>query len=212
MSVKFKVPVSRMNYAMMTFFLAGTIFWIALIDVVFLETMMSEPIFLSIFGIAMPILWFLIFLLIFKISFFNYHEITERKLIISVPPRRISVPLEEIVEIKSDVGSIETEFGESRWDVKYEDYEPGKYYFDGRTLKYKEDYFKKGRSMGGEIKYGTSFSHSGGKTRIESIWSSKNLILIRAKNKEIITNVPDIQKFVSEALKAIQLRKSSLSL
>ena len=160
----------------------------------------------------MPIISFLVFLLAFKICFFNYHEITERKLVISVPPRRISVPLEEIVEIKSTVGSIETEFGKSSWDVKYEFYEPGKLYFDGIELKYKEDSSIKGRSIGGKIEYGTSFEHSGGMTRIKSVYSDENLIVIRAKNKEIITNVPDTQKFITEALKAIQLRKSSLNL
>lgn len=210
--VKFKMPVSRMTYAMMGFFLGGTIFWIVPIDVVFLDVMMSEPIFLLIFGIAMPILWFLIFLLTFKSSFFNYHEITERKLVISVPPRRVSVPLEEIVEIKSDVGSIEAGFGRSGWDVKYEVYEPGKYYFDGRTLKYREGYSKKGRSIGEKIEYGTSYEYSGGVTRIRSVFSDKNLVLIRTKNKEIVTNVPDAQEFVTEARKAMQLRKSSLNL
>lgn len=201
-----------MIYAMMAFFLAGTIFWIVLIDVILLNVMMSETVFLIVFGIAMPIIWFLLFLLAFKTCFFNYHEITDRKLVISGPPFRYSVPLEEIVEIKSNVGSIETEFGKSSWDVKYEFYEPGKYYFDGTELKYREDYLKKGRSIGGEIAYGVSFKYSGGITRIKSVFSDENLVMITAKNKEIIANVPDTQKFVTEALKAIRLRKSSLNL
>lgn len=211
-SAKFRVPVSRSNRYVLVFFLGGTIFWILLCDVVLLDVMLSDPAFLLAFGIAMPIIWFLIFVLAVKTCFFNYHEITEKNLVISVPPRRISVPLEEIVEIKSDVGSIETEFGESRWDVKYEAYEPGQYYLDltdlSDPLKYKEEYSVKGRSIGKKIEYGTSYWHFDGITRIRSVFNDKNLVLIRAKDKEIITNVPDAQKFVAEALKAMRLRRS----
>lgn len=201
----------------MVVFLGGTVFWIVLFDVILLDVILNEPTFLVIFGIAMPIIWFLIFLLIVRSSFLNYHEITERKLVISAPTRRISIPLEEIIEIKSDVGSIETEFGKSRWDVKYETYEPGEYYFDfdGKTLtlKYKEGYLKKGRSISGEITYGgASFSYSDGVMRVISVFSDRNIILIKAKGKEIIFNVPDAQEFVTEALKAIRFRKSSLKL
>lgn len=210
-SVKFKVPAGRMMYLMIIVFLGGTIFWIVLTDVVFLDVVLSDPHLFMAFGVAMPIIWFLIFLLAVKIYFFNYHEITEKKLVISVPPRRISVPLEEIVEIKSDLGSIQAGFGRSGWDVKYEAYEPGKVHFDlhDLTLRYEEGYHKKGRSVGGKIEYGTSFESYGGITRVRSIFSDQNLVLIRTENKQIIINVPNAQEFVTEALKAMRSRKSN---
>lgn len=194
-SVKFRVPVSRMMYGMVAFFFVMTVVWTVIVDVVWLEQTIRDVGMFLVFGVAMPIVWFIIFLFTVKCTFLNFHELRNRELIVSVPPRHVRVPLEEIEEIESDAGKVSTEFGWQSVDVKYEDREEGS--------------VASGRFKGKFLTFGVHVTpHFGDKTLIESVFSDKNLILIKAKRHEITTNVADVKEFVEEVLKAIRKLKN----
>jgi hypothetical protein len=148
---------------------------------------------LLVIGVVLPIASFMGVLYTVKCIFFNCHELTDRELIISTPPFHVRVPLEEIVEIETDAGKINTSLGKSI-NVKYR--ENGEGEFKGGRFKF----------------YGANVTHHGGKTVVESVFSRKNLVLIKAKRHEITTNVPDMKEFVDLVSKAIQERKLELKL
>jgi hypothetical protein len=110
-----------------------------------------------------------------------------------IPPFRIRVPLEDIVEIETDAGKILESLGNSV-DVKYREIGEGE--LEGGRFKF----------------YGVSVTNYRGKKTVKSVFSGKNLVLIRAKRHEITTNVPDTKEFVDLVSKAIQERKSELKL
>jgi hypothetical protein len=147
---------------------------------------------LLIIGVMLPTASFVGVLYTIKCIFFNYHELTDRELVVSAPPFRARrVPLEEIVEIETDTAKIKASLGESM-DVKYR--ETGGSGFAGGRFKF----------------YGVSITHIEGREFVTSVFGSKNLVLIRAKGREIVTNVPNVKEFVDLVSKAIQKRKSEL--
>lgn len=148
---------------------------------------------LLVIGLVGPIGSFMCVLYAVKCIFFNYHELTDRELIVSTPPFHVRVPLEEIVEIETDAGKINPSLGKSV-DVKYR--ETGEGEFKGGRYKF----------------YGASVTRSEGKTKVVSVFGGKNLVLIRAKRHEVMMNVPDMKEFVDLVSKAIQERKLELKL
>ena len=197
-SPKFRLPVSRMMYVLMVVFLAATVVLVAGAVLLWIGGIQTNPPMsvasLLVIGVVLPISSFVGVLYTAKCIFFNCHELTDRELIVSAPPfPRVRVPLEEIVEIETDAGKINPSLGKSV-DVKYR--ETGLGEFKGGRFKF----------------YGVSVTHSRGKTVVESVFSGKNLVLIRAKRHEITTNVPDTKKFVDLVSKAIQERKLELKL
>jgi len=197
MSLKFRLPVSRMMYVLMVVFLAATVALVAGGVLLWTGRIQTNPPMsvasLLIIGVGLPIASFVAVLYTVKCIFFNYHELTDREFIVSIPPFRVRVPLEEIVEIETDAGKINPSFGKSV-DVKYRETGAGE--FKGGRFKF----------------YGSSVTHSRGKTVVESVFGGKNLVLIRAKRHEITTNVPDMKEFVDLVSKAIQERKLELKL
>jgi len=186
-----------MMYFLMVVFLAATVALVAGGVLLWTGLIQTNPPMsvasLLIIGVGLPIGSFVGVLYTVKCIFFNYHELTNRAFIVSTPPFRVRVPLEEIVEIETDAGKINPSLGKSV-DVKYRETEAGE-------LK------------GGRFKfYGSSVTHSGGKTIVESVFGGKNLVLIRARRHEITTNVPDVKEFVDLVSKAIQERKLELKL
>lgn len=150
---------------------------------------------LLVVGVGLPIAFFLAFLVLVKIFFFSYHELTSRELIVFAPPFHVRVPLEEIVEIETDAGKINASFGRSA-DVKYR--EIG------------ESGVESGRFRGKF--YGASVEHFGDETLVESVFGDENLVLIKAKKHRITTNVPDVKEFVEQVMGAVERRKSGLRL
>jgi hypothetical protein len=82
---------------------------------------------------------------------------------------------------------------------------------DSVDVKYRET--GEGGFEGGRFKfYGVTITNYGGKKIVKSVFSGKNLVLIRAIKHEITTNVPDVKEFVELVLKAVQTRRSELKL
>jgi len=196
-SLKFRLPVSRMIYVVMVGFFVATVLCVTGAVVFWTGAIQTSPPMkgnvrsLLVLGV-LAISTFVAVLCTVKIIFFNYHELTDRELIVSAFPfHRVRVPLEEIVEIETDAGKINPSFG--------------------KTVKYRETGL--GKSKGGWSKfYGVSVTHSGGKTVVQSVFGGKNFVLIRAKRHEITTTVPDMKEFVDLVSKAILERKSELKL
>ena len=197
MSLKFKLPVSRMMYVLMVVFLASTAFLVALAVAIWTGRVQANPpmsvVSLLAIGVGLPTASFLSFLYTVRCIFSNHHKLTDRELIVSASPFHVRVPLEEIVEIEIDAGKINASLGESV-DVKYR--ETGEGEFEGGRFKF----------------YGVTITNYGGKKIVKSVFSGKNLVLIRATKHEITTNVPDVKEFVELVLKAVQTRKSELKL
>jgi hypothetical protein len=191
-SVKFKAPVSRMMYGMVVFFLVMTVVWTTVVDVVLLGQIVNDIGAFLLMGVVGPVIWFLVFLFAVKCTFWNYHELTDKELIISVPPQRVRVPLEEITEIETEAGKIKTDFGKTTLNVKIE---------EGPLEK--EHYWGKFKT------FGTRVQHFGNETIIQSVFSDKNLVRIKAKNKDIVINVPDVREFVEEISKAMQSKSKT---
>jgi hypothetical protein len=194
-SVKFRLPVSRMMYGMVVFFFAVGVVWTVLVDVVWFGQIIGDVGGFLIVGVVGPCVWFGVFLFTVKIVFFSYHELTESELIVSVPPRRVRVPLEGIDEIETDAGKIKTDFGMVRLEVK-----------SGEGPLEREHYWAKFKT------FGVSVHHFGNIEMIQSVFSDKNLVRIKAKNHDIITNVPDVKEFVEQVMGALEKRRSSLKL
>jgi hypothetical protein len=197
MSLKFRLSVSLMMYVLMVVFLASTVFLEAFAVLLGTGRIQTDPpmdvsVFLAI-GVALPVASFLSLLYTVRAIFFNYHELTDKELIISASPFHVKVPLEEIVEIETDAGKINASLGQSV-NVKYR--KAGKGGFEGGQFKF----------------YGVSITNVGGKKIVKSVFSGKNLVWIRATKHEITTNVPDVKEFVEQVLKAVQTRKSELKL
>jgi hypothetical protein len=197
MNVKFRLPVSRMMYVLMVVFLASTVFLVAFAVAIWTGKMQPNPpmsvsALLGI-GVVLPAASFVSFLYTVKCIFFNYNELTDKAFIVSTPPFHVRVPLEEIVEVETDAGKILSSLGESV-DVRYR--ETGESGLEGGRFKF----------------YGATVTNYGGKKIVKSVFSGKNLVLIRAKRHEITTNVPDTKEFVGLVSKAIQERKSELKL
>jgi len=196
-SVKFRLPVSRMMYVLMVVFLASTVFLVAFAVAIWTGRVQANPpmsaVSLLAIGVVLPIASFVSFLYTVRCIFFNYHELTDREFIVSISPFHVRVPLEEIVEIETDAGKINASLGETV-DVKYRG--TGEGGFEGGRFKF----------------YGATVTNVGGKKIVQSVFSGKNLVLIRAKRHEITTNVPDVKEFVELVLKAVQTRKSELKL
>jgi len=196
-SLKFRLPVSRMMYVLMAVFLASTVFLVALAVAIWTGRVQVNPpmsvVSLLAIGVGLPTASFVSFLYTVRCIFFNYHKLTDRELIVSASPFHVRVPLEEIVEIEIDAGKINASLGESV-DVKYR--ETGEGGFEGGRFKF----------------YGVTITNYGGKKIIKSVFSGKNLVLIRAIKHEITTNVPDVKEFVELVLKAVQTRRSELKL
>jgi hypothetical protein len=186
-----------MMYVLMVVFLAATVALVAGGVLLWTRRIQTNPPMsvasLLIIGVGLPIGSFVCVLYTVKCIFFNYHELTDREFIVSIPPFRVRVPLEEIVEIETDARKINPSLGKSV-DVKYTETGAGE--FKGGRFKF----------------YGSSVTHSGGKTVVESVFGGKNLVLIRAKRHEITTNVPDVKEFADLVSKAIQERKLELKL
>jgi hypothetical protein len=174
-------------YGMVVFFFVMSVIWTSIIDVVWLGQIINDVGAFLLMGVILPVIWFLIFLFTVKCTFFNYHELTDKELIVSVPPRRFRVPLEEIIEMESEAGKIKTDFGKVSLDAKVE-----------------EDPLEKERYWGKFKMFGTRVQHFGNEMIIQSVFSDKNLVRIKAKNKDIIINVPDVKEFVEEVSKAMQ--------
>lgn len=197
-SLKFRLPVSRMMYVLMVVFLATTVVLVAGAVLFWTGGIQTNPPLsgdvrsLLVFGV-LAIASFVAVLYTVKCIFFNCHELTDKELIVSTPPFRVRVLLEEIVEIETDAGKINASLGKSV-DVKYGETGEGK--FKGGRFKF----------------YGVSVTHFGGKEVVKSVFSGKNLVLIRAKRHEITTNVPDVKEFVDLVSKAIQERKLELKM
>ena len=188
-SVKFRVPVSRMMYGMVVFFLAMTVLWTVIVDVVLLGEIINDVGAFLIMGVVLPVAWFLVFLFTVKCAFFNYHELTDKELIVSVPPLKYKVPLEEIIEMESEARKIKTDFGTVSLDVKVE-----------------ESPLEKERYWGKFKMFGTRIQNFGNEMIIQSVFSDKNLVRIKTKDKEIIINVLDAEEFVEEVSKAMRTR------
>lgn len=186
-SVKFRVPVSRIMYGMVVFFFVMTVIWAVIVDVVLLGQIINDVGAFLLMGVVLPVVWFLIFLFTVKCTFFNYHELTDKELIVSVPPRRFKVPLEEIIEMESEARKIKTDFGKVSLDVKVE-----------------EGPLERERYWGKFKMFGTRVQYFGNEMIIQSVFSDKNLVRIKAKNKDIIINVPDAKEFVEEVSQAMQ--------
>lgn len=198
MSHKFRLPVGRMMYFLMVLFLASTVFLVALAVAIWTGRVQPNPPMsvgsLLAIGVGLPAASFVSLLYTVKCVFFNYHKLTDRELIVSAFPFRAArVPLEEIVEIETDAGKILQSLGNSV-DVKYG--ETGEDGFEGGRFKF----------------YGVTITNYGGKKIVKSVFSGKNLVLIRATKHEITTNVPDVKEFADLVSKAIQERKSELRL
>ena len=194
-SVRFRLPVSRMMYGMVVFFFAVGVVWTVLVDVVWFGQIIGDVGGFLIVGVVGPCVWFGVFLFTVKIVFFSYHELTESELIVSVPPRRVRVPLEGIDEIETDAGKIKTDFGTVRLEVK-----------SGEGPLERERYWAKFKT------FGVSVYHFGNIVMIQSVFSDKNLVRIKAKNHDIVTNVPDVKEFVEQVMGALEKRRSSLKL
>jgi hypothetical protein len=182
----------------MVLFLASTVFLVALAVAIWTGRVQPNPPMsvgsLLAIGVGLPAASFVSLLYTVKCVFFNYHKLTDRELIVSAFPFRAArVPLEEIVEIETDAGKILQSLGNSV-DVKYG--ETGEDGFEGGRFKF----------------YGVTITNYGGKKIVKSVFSGKNLVLIRATKHEITTNVPDVKEFADLVSKAIQERKSELRL
>jgi predicted nucleic acid-binding Zn ribbon protein len=186
-SVKFKVLVSRLMYGMVVFFFVMTVVWTVIVDVVLLGQIINDIGAFLLMGVVLPIVWFLVFLFTVKCTFFTYHELTDEELIVSVPPFRFRVPLEEIIEMESEAGKIKTDFGKVSLDVSVE-----------------EGPLEKERYWGKFKMFGTRVQNFGDEMIIQSVFSDENLVRIKSKNKNIIINVPDAKEFVEEASKAMR--------
>jgi len=194
-SVKFKLPVDRTMYGLAVCFLAITVGLIVMGVVFWIWGIMSDVRSLLVVCVGLPIAFFVAFLVIVRIIISSYHELTSRQLIIFAPPFHVRVPLEEIFEIETDADKISTSFGKSM-DVKYR--ETGEEGVEGGRVRGKF--------------YGASVEHFGGETLVESVFSDKNLVLIKAKKHRITTNVPDVKEFVELVMGAVEKRKLSLKL
>lgn len=118
MSLKFRLPVSRMMYVLMVVFLAATVVLVGGAVLLWIGRIQTNPPMsvgsLLAFVLVGPIGSFACVLYIVKCIFFNCHELTDRELIVSAPPfHRVRVPLEEIIEIETDAGKIDPSLGKS---------------------------------------------------------------------------------------------------
>jgi hypothetical protein len=187
-----------MMYVLMVIFLGATVVLVAGAVMFWTARIQTNPPMgvgsLLVIGVGLPIASFMAVLYTVKCIFFDCHELTDRELIVfAFPFRARRVPLEEIVEIETDAGTINASLVKS---VNVRSGETGEGKFEGGRFKF----------------YGVSITHSGGKEVVQSIFSDKNLVLIRAKRHEITTNVPDVKEFVDLVSKAIQERKLELKL
>jgi predicted nucleic acid-binding Zn ribbon protein len=183
-------------YGLVVIFFATAVLWTVFVDVVLLGQIINDVVAFLVAGVVAPAVWFYAFLYAVRATFFNYHELTDKELIVSVPPfSRFRVPLEEIIEMESDASKIRMDFGTVRLEVKSE-----------KDLLQKEHYWGKFKT------FGTRVQPFGNETMVQSVFSDKNLVRIKAKDKDIITNVPDVKEFVEEVSKAMQQRKSGLKL
>lgn len=183
-TIKFKVPASRIMYGMVALFLAGEVVWIVLYAK-WLVNIMSTLDFLVM--LLIPIGWSVALLFSVKSTFFNYHELTDKNLIVSVPPRKIRVPLDEIIELQANAGQIKTDFGKSEW----------------KKIEHDKGVHGKGRIWTKFESYGTRVQQFGDLKKIQAVFSDKNLVFIKARNMEITINVPDAEEFVKETLEAM---------
>lgn len=194
-SYKFRLPISRFMFFLMVLMMASTVFLVAFAVAIWTGRIQTDPPMsvasLLAIGVGLPSASFLSFLYTVRCNFFNYHKLTDREFIVSASPFHVRVPLEEIVEIEIDAGKIKASLGESV-DAKYRGTGEGE--FEGGRFKF----------------YGVTITKYGGKKMVKSVFSGKNLVLVRATKHEITTNVPDVKEFVDLILKAVQTRKSEL--
>jgi hypothetical protein len=196
-SVKFRLPVSRFMFVLMVLMLASTAFLATFAVLIWTGRIQPDPPMsvgsLLAIGVGLPAASFVSFLYTVRCNFFNYHKLTDGELIVSASPFHVRVPLEEIIEIETNAGKINASLGKSM-DVKYR--ETGEGGIEGGQFKF----------------YGVTITNYGGKKIVKSVFSGKNLVLIRAIKHEITTNVPDMKEFVDLVLKSVQTRKSELNL
>lgn len=186
-----------MMYVLMVIFSASTVFLVTMAVSISTGRIQTNPPMsfgsLLAIGVVLPTGSFLAVLYTVRCIFFNYHRLTDKELIVSASPFHVRVPLEEIVEIETDTEKIKASLGETV-DVKYS--ETGEGELEGGRFKF----------------YGVTITNYGGKKIVKSIFSDKNLVLIKATKHEITTNVPDVKKFADLLLKTTQTRKSELKL